>query len=122
MEVIGYLHAHIDEKHVDVAHLMVSERHRGRGLGALLLMGLICHVERDCKQASRAIRELRLSVLKENRPAVRLYRRLGFKTDCREGQQLSQDEVYWIRMKWDNSDNLQTKEVFRKHCVNRLKP
>lgn len=59
-----------------LGRLVVSPRHRGRALGATLIRGLA-----RCGAADIGAAECSLFVLKDNAPAQRLYRRLGF-DDC----------------------------------------
>eukprot|EP00928_Gymnodinium_smaydae_P008158 TRINITY_DN12961_c0_g2_i1.p1 TRINITY_DN12961_c0_g2~~TRINITY_DN12961_c0_g2_i1.p1 ORF type:complete len:353 (-),score=77.45 TRINITY_DN12961_c0_g2_i1:58-1116(-) len=63
-------------EYVKVQHLLVTEEHRKRGLGALLLTAVLrrvrCHVPVHAE-------ELFLTVVERNAQAIRLYRRLGFR-------------------------------------------
>jgi ribosomal protein S18 acetylase RimI-like enzyme len=63
-----------------LGHLAVRPETRGRGAGTLL----ICEL---CAEGARAldVAEFSLFVLVRNRPAERLYRRLGFEETCYPG-------------------------------------
>jgi len=94
--VVGYVHFSLEEgtapdaprtskrlkrkrgehtgEYIKVSHLIVSPGHQGRGLGALLLAAVLHRVSRlDPGYA----REIFLTVIERNTPAVQLYERLG---------------------------------------------
>ena len=53
--------------------LVVDSQFRGRGIGAATMRGALSQLR------ARRVREVSLEVLPDNEPAVRLYRRLGFR-------------------------------------------
>lgn len=71
--IVGYVHV-THAGGLDISHLKVDSRHRGRGLGALLVAGAGRCVEALGWQAETA----QLVVLGRNAPAIALYRALGF--------------------------------------------
>ncbi|WP_406855246.1 GNAT family N-acetyltransferase [Alsobacter sp. KACC 23698] len=56
-----------------VAAMGVVRERRGRGLGADVLQDVVADLRRSC------VRRLLLEVITSNEPALRLYRRLGFR-------------------------------------------
>mmetsp|Transcript_73104 Transcript_73104/g.174195 ORF Transcript_73104/g.174195 Transcript_73104/m.174195 type:complete len:371 (+) Transcript_73104:89-1201(+) len=61
--------------HLKINHVIVSEQHRGKGVGRLLFNRLIEEMERDCPDA---VGDLRIIVLEFNVLALTWYWRLGF--------------------------------------------
>ena len=64
----------VSESFGTIDDLYVLPEFRGRGVGSKLV------VESLKTLKARGVKTVRLNVLKENKPAVKLYRRLGFKT------------------------------------------
>jgi len=97
-EIVGYVHFVQMPKSTDVSHLKVSNKHRGKGIGALLLAGMARFAERsdnyDC------LKDLKLVVMVRNVQAVSLYKSLGFQL----GDSVSKDvrgglgKIEWTRM------------------------
>lgn len=71
--VVGFTHI-ITKSGVEIAHLFVEGRSRGRGLGALLIAG----IPRAMERLSVVAQELHLNVITGNTRAVSFYRGLGF--------------------------------------------
>ena len=70
-EVIGY--GHIDKEELNWLGIFISERHRGKGLGDVLLNELL----KRSKENNLEI--ICLSVYKKNKGAFNLYNKKGFK-------------------------------------------
>lgn len=68
------------DKDIPVLALSVLPAFRGRGVGTALLQALLAQLQKT------ACKGLALSVQRAN-PAVRLYRRLGFKTIAQKGEE-----------------------------------
>lgn len=69
---VGWLQSFVEDDALFLGQLFVDKSLRGQGIGTELVNGLI-------DEAARAGRALTLGVVKTN-PALRLYRRLGFRT------------------------------------------
>ncbi len=63
----------VRERHQGVMGMMVGQTHRGRGIGELMLRALI-----EWATEHQVIERIELSVLRSNKPARRLYEKLGF--------------------------------------------
>ena len=72
-ELLGFGQYYLRAGRCHLARLIVSPHHRGRGLGAVLVRELC---RRGC--AGLEVTGCSLFVFSHNRPAVALYRRLGF--------------------------------------------
>eukprot|EP00929_Paragymnodinium_shiwhaense_P006786 TRINITY_DN110747_c0_g1_i1.p1 TRINITY_DN110747_c0_g1~~TRINITY_DN110747_c0_g1_i1.p1 ORF type:complete len:616 (+),score=139.99 TRINITY_DN110747_c0_g1_i1:124-1971(+) len=78
--------------HLVISHLKVCRSDQRRGVGKLLLAGMLRFAETDLQGA--ALSDLYLSVVEKNDTAVELYRRLGFTEWGREPGQID-----WIKMR-----------------------
>lgn len=89
VQIVGFVHflikpgvtteADTVQGMVEVAHLKVDNCHLGRGLGALLLMGMAEFLER--RMQGILLADVRLSVLSTNTGAVKFYTALDFKEE-----------------------------------------
>lgn len=78
-------------RHVaEVYAVYVKPNHRGKGIGAALMRGLL-----DELKALPQIEKVKLSVTRSNEAAVALYRRLGFETVGRARRALQVDGRYY---------------------------
>jgi len=73
-QVVGYIHVVTAGSYLDVSHLKVERGHQRRGLGSLLIAGIV----RWALQSMDQLRDLRLIVMQKNTPALALYHALGF--------------------------------------------
>jgi ribosomal protein S18 acetylase RimI-like enzyme len=71
-EPVGWLYTVTAENEILLVEIMVREEHRGKGIGASVIRGLLT-------EAGRTGRPLRLRVNVTNERAIRLYERLGFR-------------------------------------------
>jgi len=74
-EVVAFGQYYVRADRCHFARLVVSPRHRGHGLGSRLILEL---AKTGFEQLQ--LEECSLFVLTDNRPAVRLYEKLGFRT------------------------------------------
>ena len=72
--IVGHISYRIEKNKVQLFHLIIDKKFRGLGLAKLL----VTKVERDC--FLKQISGITLNVLKKNREAVNLYKRLGYFT------------------------------------------
>ena len=68
----GEVWAERDERSVEFARILVAPRHRRRGVGTKLMDMLLAHASGDW------VESFWLRVVPDNRPALELYRSLGF--------------------------------------------
>lgn len=95
-------------EYTKVSHLIVAPGHQGRGLGALLLAAVLHRVSRlDPGYA----REIFLTVIERNMPAVQLYERLGLSVIGKnvtyllgKGEQGRSRPVTWYQMGAERSE------------------
>ncbi len=89
-ELLGFGQYYLRAGRCHLARLVISPRHRGRGLGAFLVRALC---RRGCRKLGA--RYCSLFVLLDNIRAVKLYRRLGFALATYPGE-LPQGCVYMV--------------------------
>lgn len=131
--IVGYVHFDMRPAHIQIHYLMVDNSHRARGLGALLLAGMVSHAVRTGH--GKACHDLRLVAIARNRRALRLYEALGFVEQSRWCRQLGPKtrvgvptidesragaEVEWKSMSKVGTPPHAVIDEFRERCSERL--
>lgn len=120
-EIVGYVHFVVMRTYLDVSHLKVSNCHRRRGLGALLLAGMVRYAEHVGSRSATS--DLRLVAMSRNENALQLYSALGFKP----GEVVSKKvrgglaKIDWTKMVCSGSRAQQSVLIkqFLERCYNR---
>jgi [ribosomal protein S18]-alanine N-acetyltransferase len=71
-KTIGFAVSRMGADEAEILSIAIDPRHRGRGLSRSLLLTHLGHL------AGRGVRTIFLEVEENNRPAIRLYERIGF--------------------------------------------
>lgn len=105
-QCVGYLFFHMvreDKKtksdrgsHLIVSHLKVSQDHQQRGVGRLLILGMINFALKE--HGDIPYSSLHLSVANKNHKALRLYTNAGFEPD--DEDELNKEELTWTSFSW----------------------
>jgi len=118
--IVGYVHFVVSD-HLNVSHLKVTGEHRGQGLGALLLAGMVRYVE--LAGHGETICDMRLVVMSRNEQAQQLYDALGFEKTGARGKQVGQGSkgrIEWTKMSRISATSPeQTVQDFLAQCESR---
>ncbi|HDM23416.1 ribosomal-protein-alanine N-acetyltransferase [archaeon] len=77
-KAIGYVMAHVKGKIGEIISIAVHPQHRRKGIGELLMEEIIRKL-----QSEFGVKRVKLQVKVSNKPAIKLYEKLGFKIGAR---------------------------------------
>ncbi len=75
---IGYVMAHAKGRTGEILSIAVHPKHRRKGIGKLLMKEIIKKLQNEF-----GVKRIKLQVKVSNKPAIKLYERLGFKIGTR---------------------------------------
>ena len=72
-EVVGHAELDIEEKRVKISRLLIAKAHRGKGFGKKMIIALLKFIQNNYPDL-----KVYLTVFTFNKPAITLYKKLGF--------------------------------------------